>query len=187
MKTKLIAAAAALFLCAGAQAQGYASVSVGQARLNLDCSGATTCDKSDTAFKLIGGYKFAPNFGAELGYFHFGKAKAAGGGISGEVTNTAFGGGVAFMQDLAPNWNFVGRLGLAQVKTKISGTVAGVGSASDSDNNIALYGGLGVGYKIAPNVSLDAAWDFTKSKYDKNGADFSANINVLSVGLTFSF
>lgn len=187
MKKQLVAAAAALLLSSGAFAQAYAVVSVGNGKLNLDCAGATTCDKSDTAFKLLGGYKFAPNFGAEIGFFDFGKAKAADATTTGEVKNSAFGGGVAFMQDIAPNWNFVGRIGLAQVKTKITGTVAGVGSGSDSDNNMALYGGLGVGYKVTPAVSVDAAWDFSKSKYDKNGASTSGSINVLSVGLTFSF
>ncbi len=141
----------------------------------------------DTTSHLEFGYKFMPNLAAEIGYFDFGKVRASAPGINAELKNSAFGGGVAYHLELAPSWNAVGRLGLAQVKTKISGTVAGLGSASDTDNNTALYAGLGVGYKISKTLSVDGAWDLSKSKYNKNGVDESGNINMFSVGLTFGF
>jgi OOP family OmpA-OmpF porin len=187
MNTKLLTALAALTLSAAASAQTYGVASVGIARVDVDCTGAASCDKSDTGFKLMGGYKFTPNVAAEIGYFDFGKAKASGSGVNAELKNSAFGGGVAYHLDLAPSWNAVGRLGLAQVKTKISGTVSGLGSASDSDNNTALYAGLGVGYKLSKTLSIDGAWDLSKSKYNKNGVDESGNINMFSVGVTFGF
>jgi len=188
MKKYLCAGFIAFAMCAGAWAQNaYGVVSLGASKLNIDCTGATTCDDADTAFKLLGGYKFAPNLAAEVGYFDFGKARASDAFVSAEISNTAFGGGIAFHQDLAPNWNFVARLGLASVKTKISGTVSGFGSASDSDSNIAMYAGLGIGYKLSKSVSLDGAMDFSRSKYSKNGVDESGNLTAISIGLTFGF
>jgi OmpA-OmpF porin, OOP family len=169
-----------------ASAQGYGVISVGTSRLEADCTGATTCDKSGNAFKLMGGYKFAPNLAWEVGYFDFGKAKAADATLAGEIKTNAFGGGVAFHQDLSNDWNFAARAGLAQVKTKISGT-AGAISVSDSDNSIQPYLGLSVGYKLNKTTSIDGAWDFTRSKYDKNGASFKGNVNAFSVGMTFGF
>jgi OmpA-OmpF porin, OOP family len=191
MKTQLLTALAALTLSTAASAQFYGVVSAGVSRLDVDCTGASNCDKTDTGFKLLGGYKFMPNLAAEVGYFDFGKAKATFqdpvlGPINADIKNTAFGGGVAYHVDLAPNWNAVGRLGLAQVKTKLGASALG-SSGSDSDNNTALYAGLGVGYKVAKNVSIDGAWDFSRSKYNKNGVDESGNINVFSVGVTFGF
>lgn len=187
MKVQVLTALAALALSTAASAQLYGVVSAGISRLDVDCTGASSCDKSGTGIKLLGGYRFMPNLAAEVGYFDYGKAKAAAPGITGDIKNTAFGGGVAYHLDLAPSWNAVGRLGVAQVKTKISGTVSGLGSASDSDSNTALYGGLGVGYKLNRNLSIDGAWDFSKSKYNKNGVDESGNINVFSVGVTYGF
>ena len=187
MKRHLLTGLAVLAFSAAASAQSYGVVSVGSSKLNLDCSGATVCDTSGVGVKLLGGYKFTPNLAAELGYFNFGKAKAADSGISLDVTNTAFGAGLAYHQDFAPDWNFVARLGVAAVKTRVDAVVAGLGAASDSDNNTALYGGLGVGYKLSKTMSLDAAWDFSKSKYNKNGVDTSGNINMFSVGATFGF
>lgn len=107
--------------------------------------------------------------------------------MTGEIANRAFGGGLAYHADLAPNWNFVARLGLAQVRTKVTGTIAGLGSASDSDSNVAAYAGLGVGYKLSNSMSLDFAWDASRSKYDKYGASESGSIGVLTVGLTLGF
>jgi OmpA-OmpF porin, OOP family len=188
MKKQVLLAVAALALSGAASAQVYGVVSAGVSKLKIDCDGAQVCDKSDTAFKLLGGYKFTPNVAVEAGYMTFGKAKIRDAGASVDVGVTGFGIGAAFHQDFAADWNFVARLGLAQMKTKLDASVPGVGSGSDKDSNAQLYGGLGVGYKITKQLSIDAAWDFSKSKYNKDGLDLgSGNVNAFSLGLTFGF
>lgn len=183
MNIRWFAAIAALMFSAAASAQGYAVVSVGSSKLNVDCTGTTSCDDSGTGFKLLGGYKFQPNMAVELGYFDFGKATATVGALAAENKNSAFGAGIAFHHNISPNWPIVARLGIAQVKTTISGSFPGFGSASDSESNAALYGGVGIGYRLSPTVSIDGTWDFSKSEY---GGE-TGNINVFSVGLTFWF
>jgi len=177
---------ALLAASAAASAQMYGVISAGTSRLSADCTGATSCDKSGNAFKFMGGYKFMPNLAWELGYFDFGKAKASDASVTAEVRTNGFGGGVAFLQDLSNDWNFVGRLGVAQIKTKITGT-SGATSVSDSDNNIQPYAGLGIGYKLNKTTSIDGAWDFSRTKYDKNGVSTSGSVNAISIGLTFGF
>lgn len=187
MSTKSLIALATIAFCATAAAQPYIVGSVGLSRLSADCTGVSNCDKTDVGYKALGGFKFAPNFAAEIGYADFGNAKASEGGVAASIGNTAFLVGGAFHQDLAPDWNFVARLGAARVKTKISGTVDGAGSASESDKNTTFYGGLGVGYKVSKALSVDAAWDISRSKFKKMGVDESGNINVFSIGLTLGF
>jgi OmpA-OmpF porin, OOP family len=187
MKKQVLLAVAALALSGAASAQVYGVVSVGVSKLEVDCDGAAVCDKSDTAFKLLGGYKFTPIFAVEAGYMSFGKATLRDSGASVDVGVTGFGVGAAFHQDFAANWNFVARLGVAQVKTKLDLNAPGI-SASNKDSNAQLYGGLGVGYKLSKQMSLDAAWDFSKGKYNKDGLDLgSGNVNAFSLGLTFGF
>ena len=157
-------------------------ISAGTSRHDVDCEGAATCDKSGTAFKLLGGYKFRPNLALEGGYMSFGKSKFADSGASLNLTVSGFGVGGAFHQDLAKDWNFVARLGLAQMKTKADATL-GTASGSDSESNAQLYGGLGLGYKLNKQVSIDAAWDFSKGEY----ANQKGNVNAFSLGLTFDF
>ena len=188
MNKHLSAALALLTFSVAASAQtAYGLASVGVSQSSFDCLGAPSCDKSDVAFKLMGGYKFTPNFAGEVGYFDFGKQKLSGGGASVDYQNSAWGIGVAYLQDIGPAWNFVGRIGVAQVKTKLNASVQGVGSASDSDSNAAVYAGLSIGYKLSKTVSVDGAWDFSRGKYNKNGIDESGNLNAFSVGMTFGF
>lgn len=187
MKNQYAIALASLALCATAAAQPYVVGSVGLSRLSADCTGVSNCDKTDVGYKALGGFRFAPNFAAEFGYADFGKAKASQDGVAASIGNTAFLAGGAYHQELAPNWNFVARLGAARVKTKISGSVDGAGSASESDKNTTFYGGLGVGYKLSKALSVDAAWDISRSKFKKLDVDESGNINMFSIGLTLGF
>ena len=64
-----------------AQARGetgwYAGITLGQSDFkNVDCSGFS-CDKKDTAFRILGGYQINRNFAAELGYHDLGKMTAS--------------------------------------------------------------------------------------------------------------
>lgn len=186
MTKHTIVSLAMAFLPISVSAQGYAVLAGGLSELSTNCTGTTACDKTDLAIKLVGGYKFTPSFAGELALYQFGKASASVSGVSGEVKNAAIGGGIAYHAD-GPDSHFVARLGLANVRTKVSGTVAGLGSASDSDSSIALAGGIGAGYKWSKKVSIDAAWDATRAKYKKNGANEAGTINFFSMGLTYWF
>jgi Outer membrane protein beta-barrel domain len=186
MKKAVSVLVATMALCGAASAQTYVTVSGGRGSHDLDCAGAATCDESGSAYKLMGGYKFKSNLAAEFGVLSFGKARAADPGVALAVTTSGFGGGVAFLGDLSPSWTLTARLGLAQVKTKIDATVSGV-SASDSDSNAQLYAGLAIGYKITPSMSIDLAFDSSKTKYSKNGVSTSGNVSAVSVGFTAAF
>lgn len=186
MKSRSLAILTIVLLPLAASAQGYAVIAGGLAELSTDCTGASACDKTDVGIKVVGGYKITPSFAGEVAYFNFGKASASAGAVSGEVKNSAIGGGVAYHADGTES-HFVARLGLASVKTKASGAIAGVGSASDSDSNLAVTGGIGAGYKWSKRLSIDAAWDATRAKYNKNGVNQSGTINFFSIGATMWF
>src|SRR5262249_3193009 len=62
---------------AHAEAQFYGTVAVGASHLNVDCTGASTCDTSDTGARIVGGYDFGNGFSLEAGYLSFGKFRAA--------------------------------------------------------------------------------------------------------------
>jgi OOP family OmpA-OmpF porin len=181
-----IAAAAALLLSSGAFAQGYAGIGAGTTKLSFDCAGLTTCDTSSTGWKLFGGYKFSPNWGAELNYFDFGKAKGTldtvAGILSADVKATGLGAGVAFFGDFSPDWRGVARLGVASMKAVANGNLGGT-AATDSETSTNAYYGLGVSYLISKNLSIDGAWDVSKVK---QGGE-SATVRLLSIGLTYGF
>lgn len=182
MKKHLLLAAATLALSGAASAQNYALVGVGKSTHDLDCAGATTCDDSGTATKIFFGHKYTPNLALELGYMNFGKTRAADAGLGLDLKVDGFGVGGAFHHDFAPNWNFVARLGLAQMKAKATATL-GASSATDSDSSAQLYGGLGLGYRLSKQMTLGAHWDFTRGEI----AGEKVDVNAYSVALTFDF
>jgi len=182
---KIVLAIAALtsFAASSAFAQNYyVGGSVGSSHANIDCTGATNCSNNSTGYKIFGGYKFTPNLAGELTYFDLGKVHATVAPDTLNIKTTGFGIGVAGFVDFAPQWKGVGRLGIAQNSTKVELT-GGPVTGSDTDNNTQAYLGLGVSYEIQKNLTLDGTLDFTRLKYSTE----SANVRVLSVGLTYAF
>lgn len=182
-RISLVIAAAASMLSFNALAQGYVSAAVGPSDADIDCTGAATCDKTSTAVKLVGGYRFGSNFSGELGYMDLGKATASGSGISVEMKASALMLGVAYQAQLSPTWGANFRLGVASVKTRISGTVSGLGSASDSETNTVPYVGVGVNYAVSKNVKLEFGADFTRAEYDGEKSD----VRAVTFGVRYDF
>lgn len=192
MKTRLfrlaaMAAVAALFASSAAWSQGYVGLGAGPARINIDCTGADTCDKTDTGWKLYGGMKFAPNLAGELVYVDWGKAQASAtdpvlGTATLDVKASGFGVGVAYHIPLAA-WSCLGRLGIMQNKGKTTATL-NTTSVSDSFTGTFPYYGVGCGYGLAPNLTLTAEADFSRVKYTDQD---KANVQLLSIGLRWAW
>ncbi|HEX6361506.1 MAG TPA: outer membrane beta-barrel protein [Albitalea sp.] len=185
MKKIVLAIAALGALATGsAFAQGYVGAGIGQARINVDCNGTVGCDRTDTAWKLFGGFRFMPNVAGEVTWFDYGKARA-GVPLGGVVFDTrvegeGLGVGVALMGDFMPQWSGVARLGAAYNRSKVN--VIGVGS--DTERKFQPYFGLGVGYAINQQLKIDLAADFTRLKFE--GGD-KANVRMFTIGATYGF
>src|ERR1700712_5237193 len=93
----LIAGAVALFSLASgsAFAQTYVGANLGDSHASRGCDAApaptlvTSCDKSDFAYKLYGGYQLpGTDFAAELSYANLGKFKGSGTGAGSEAKDS---------------------------------------------------------------------------------------------------
>lgn len=180
---KIILAIAALSTLSAntAFAQTYVGGAIGQGHVNLDCAGVASCDKSDTGYKIFGGYKFTPNVAGEVTYFDFGKAQASDNGASASIKGTGLGLGVAYFGDFAPQWSGVARLGIASNRVKVDTTPTSSFVGSESSTN--AYLGFGIGYEISKGLQLTGALDFSRAKYQGT----SGNIRLATVGLTYGF
>lgn len=181
-----LAAIGAFALSAPASAQAYFGASVGRTNLSSDCTGLTSCDKSGNGGKLFGGYRFMPYLGAEVAYLNFGKAKAsadfAGTLVNADIKTTGIGAGLTMMGDLGASWNAFARLGVARMTADVSGSALGV-TVSEKDRTTQAYFGLGFGYAVSKEVSIDASADFSRSKFEGE----SSNVRMLGLGLTVKF
>lgn len=172
-----------------AMAQGYVGASVGQSDFKVDCSGLTSCDTKDTGYKVFGGYMFMPNFGVELGWADLGKATGSGtfdiNGVNVNGTGDLKSRGV-FVAAIGVfpfgDASVFGKLGVANLKTKLSVSALGV-SDSDSTTSTGVFFGLGAGYEFTRNLGARIEWERYRIKY----GDEKDNADLLSIGLVYRF
>lgn len=149
MKYRLswIAAAAALLAPSAAFCQAYVGIGVGPSKIDINCAGATTCDKTDSGFKFYGGLNWWGPFAVEATYFDWGKADSSSAVVGGSsALNTRANGiglGAAYFLRLA--WGeCVARAGAARNRAKTTVTLNGV-STEDRFSGIEPYYGFGCG------------------------------------------
>lgn len=182
---KLIAAAALLTCVGGASAQVYVGGALGATNQDVDCQGASKCDKNAVGGKLYAGYAIDPVFALEAGYANFGKFSTSGnvsgvGLVSVDLRSSAVFILGAIRGTVAPDMKLVGRLGMANVTSKIDSA-----SGTDSMSEISAYYGIGLEYTINKNLSASVEADFTKA------ADVAETgnglIRMISVGAQYRF
>lgn len=173
LQKTLLALAAGSLLSVGAQAavaygngytgQPYVGVKVGQ--FDLDVDGAD----DPTAYGVYGGYNFDPNFGIEAEYVGSDDADF---GRFGDVSAKTYGAYGTYRYAF-PNTGLYakGKLGVAKTEVDIS-----VPGFSDSESDTSLAGGVGLGYSVNPDFSVEA-------EYDKLGSD----ADLMTIGAHLKF
>lgn len=182
---KITLAAALLALATSASAQltnkAYIGGAFGASNVAVECGFPYSCDNDDTGYKFYAGYKVHPQIAIEGGYIDFGKSSISIGSIGvgsiavdGFLVNAA--GRLPFTRELTG----VGRLGLAFVDTKVSGsTIYG----NRTEGTTSAYFGLGLEYSFNKNLRGTAAADFTTGEFDGN----EGTVRLLSIGLQYDF
>ena len=177
LQKTLIALAAGSLLSMGAQAavsygngytgQPYVGAKVGQ--FDLDVDGA---DKP-TAYGVYGGYNFDPNFGIEAEYVGSDDADY----YNGDIDAKSYGAYGTYRYQF-PNTGLYAKGKLGVAKTEIEGNylVKDAERKSISQSDTSLAGGIGLGYSVNPNFSVEA-------EYDKLGSD----ADLMTVGAQLKF
>jgi OOP family OmpA-OmpF porin len=157
--------------------------------------------KSDTAWKIYGGYRFSPNIAGEFFYTNLGKFSrdASGSGVtassatvnfslSSDLEITGFGAAALLGAPLSEQWNVFAKPGLLvwDAKRTSTTTVAGAtqsGSVSKSGTSPSL--GVGTSYAFTDQLSARLEWERYFDVGDKNTTDKSSvNLFALSVQFT---
>jgi OOP family OmpA-OmpF porin len=167
-------------------AQLYGGATYGASYVDFDCTPIPNCKHEDTGYKLYSGFNITAHIAAELGYVGFGKGTAetvrSGFLLKHQQAVSALVLNGAFRIDMTRNATGIVRLGLARVRAKASGSIAGV-PLSDTETSVAPYLGLGLEYAVADNLKAIAAVDFTKSEID----DEKSDARLISLGLQYGF
>jgi len=152
----------------------FAGAAFGASKFHNDCAGS--CDTSDAAVRLFGGYRFDENFAAELGYSDLGKADLAGTSIGVTVWDLSLLG----ILPVGQNFSLLGRIGFFRSTADVSGG-RDPGKVYDTGNTW----GFGVQYDLNETLAVRGEWQ----RYDKvsAGANGDGNIDRLAIAVLWRF
>jgi len=153
---------------------------VGQSKLKFDCPAGVSCDDTDTAFRIFGGYNFNKNFGVELGYADLGKSTFSAGGLSGDAKATAWDIMAVGTLPIHEKFDLYGKLGMYRAETKTSGALF----VGEKDNNTDVTYAIGGAYNFNQNLAVRLEWQ----QYKKVGSDSdNGDVDVIGVGVVYKF
>lgn len=183
-----------------ASANPYVGAAIGSGQYKSDCQGISTCDLRDTVIKLYAGQRVNEWVSAEAAFIRFGKAKASGPvDIDGQDVNIddltqraqAFVLAAAFRHEFVPGLQGVARIGAAVVHGKTSATLTIVGGPADgqvlrvseSETTVRPYVGLGLSYRVLPN--LQATLDYDRTSFSVS--DDTDSVDAWMIGAAYQF
>jgi OOP family OmpA-OmpF porin len=162
-------------------------------------------NKSDTAWKVYGGYRFNPHIAAEVFYSDLGKfsRNASGSGattsspttdfsVKSSLTMTGFGAAALLGMPLSAQWQLFAKPGLLYWNAKDATTA----TVSINNTNTAQSGstektgtspsfGLGTAYAFTDKLGARLEWDEYFDIGDKNTTGQS-NVNVFALSLQYT-
>jgi len=196
MKTKAVIAVlglagAALALPAVAQvnwSSAYIGGGLGQSKAKDGCTGFSggSCDDSDTAFKIFGGYQFNRYIAAEIGYTDLGKTKASVGAQSLEVKASAWELSAVGSYPVMDQLSILGRLGAYYGEGKLSSNFGAGGNKKTT--NVTF--GLGVQYDFTKNFGVRGEWQRyskIKTRDDTTGIEGESDVDVFGASVLYRF
>lgn len=189
MKRLLTATFLAASLVSGAamaQVGPYVGASVGQSDYQGECGGP--CDQTDIGFKAFGGYMFTPYLGVEAHYVNLGKLTLDPmvvpgiGTVSGEIESSGFGASLIAQYPIE-QFSIFGKLGFTYLDTEVTGSIAGLGSASESESATNFSFGLGAAYNFNKQLSARLEWERFRAEFQGEKED----VDLISVGVVYRF
>jgi len=147
----------------------YLGVGIGGSDARGACDGVAgpgvSCDETDAAVKLFGGFQFNRYAAMEIGYTDLGAARAHFEGFGSQTFGTT---GVEFtgigMLPLDRHFSLFGRLGLYSWRAEFRDRTGFVGSSSATGTDLTY--GLGVQYDLYRSTAVRAEWQRYKNVGD---------------------
>jgi opacity protein-like surface antigen len=128
-------------------------------------SGFSSSLSSAAIGKIIGGYRFHPNFALELAYYGTGNESysASGGNLTTSLSaNASFSGAslnIVCIAPLFPSFSGVGKVGVASTREKFDISAVGISSTGTSTTRTGLTADLGLRWDLPSRLfmTLDVA------------------------------
>lgn len=184
-----LAFAALAAIGSSASAQGlYVGASGGMSKFDVDCTGTSQCDKSDSAYKVFGGYQINDGFAVEAAYVSVGKTDASvdltpGLRASLDTKVTGFDVAGVVRAPFGSQWHGFAKLGLTSYEAKSNLRVNNAFYGSDKDDGWKPLFGLGVSYAVSKQLGVRAEWESRRIEVLSE----NMTINTFTVGVHYAF
>lgn len=164
---------------------------------SLTAAGAAGLSSSSTGssnqWRLQGGYRFNPNFAAEVGYIDFGSTRYSATYGGGTALGSLEAGGVdaaeLVLLPLDNNFTVFGKAGIVVARVKATypaETVANLAVTDTATTVVRPLLGVGALYKLTQNLDLRAEFDHV-SKLGASTKTGTMNANMFSLGVAYNF
>jgi opacity protein-like surface antigen len=165
-----------------ALAQNYVGMSGGVSQWDVNCSGSSSCDKRDVAFKIYAGGSLSDYFGLEVGTISLGKAKAIFPTADGDIGSQIKAYGIDFAGvgkiPLGEGAYVFGKLGLSYMRVDAKDTFQGL-TFDASDNSTQPMAGIGAVFYITKQLGVRGEVEYRRlsaynQKYDTTSVTLGA-------------
>ena len=140
-----------------------------------------SCDDTDNAFKVLGGYQFNRYFAGEFGLVDLGSAIATFGGARDEVKAKAWELTAVGSAPIVDRFSIFGRFGVYFAEVKENTNFAGNFSHSNND----LTYGFGVRYDFTRNLAMRG--EFQRYSDVGGGPILTSDVDVVSLSVLWMF
>ena len=168
-------------LNASNQANNYLGASIGQSSSDDFCQDLQDCTNNDKNWKLFAGIRMNENIVLEGGYANLGTLQGkdtSGNTISQDTTAFTVAGVAGF--PLNDQIEVFGKAGAARWSAQHHSV-----NDNDKETGTDVLVGAGANYDLGDNMGIRAEWERFKD-VGKPSLDTSGDIDLLSVGVTFS-
>ncbi len=168
-------------LDADEQANNYLGASIGQSSSDDFCQDLQDCTNNDKNWKLFAGMRLNENIVLEGGYANLGTLQGkdpSGNAVSQDTTAFTVAGVAGF--PLNDQIEVFGKAGAARWSAQHHSV-----SGDDKETGTDVLVGAGANYDLGDNMGIRAEWERFKD-VGKPSLDTSGDIDLLSVGVTFS-
>jgi len=167
----------------------FLGASGGIAKVRDGCPGVTvpgsTCDDSDTAWRVFGGYQFNSYFGYELGYADLGEVTQSVAGVGSATFETkAVDMALVLTLPIDPQLALYGKWGIFY--WELDRTITGVGAGTTEATGTDITYGFGIKYSLTRNFALRMEWQRYRDVGDA-ATTGTSNVDVASLGIAFKF
>ena len=169
----------------------YVGAAGGASHVSLTCEPALACDRTGTAWKVYGGFRWGNHTGGEIMYEDFGHATAAAmdavAVTDATVSPRALGLAAVWEPDLVGDLSARFKVGVSSVRTRLQGNSEG--AAVDNDRKTFAHWWLATGlvWNVAPHWDITADYDWTRAGYRNEQPKQTADVGAFSVGAAWRF